>query len=80
MPRLPELEFQGASPNMQKAMQAQLDQFGFVLNSTKVMGHCPDIAAAQGHLGNAIDRSGHIEADLRYLLYSKVATLNGCPF
>jgi hypothetical protein len=61
-------------------MDAQLETFGLVFNSTKIMGHSPGIAAAAGALGAAIDEAGHVEGRLRYLLYSKVASLNGCPF
>ena len=80
MPRLPELTPDTASAPVRKMMEAQAVIFGFVLNPTKVMGHCPEVAVAQTALGQAIDRSGHVEGRLRYLLYAKVASLNGCPF
>ena len=80
MPRLPELTPETASPAIQKAMAAQMDTFGFVLNSTKLMGYCPDVAKASNVMGEAIDGEGNIEESLRYLLYSKVASMNGCPF
>lgn len=80
MPRLPELNQEDASAEIRAAMQAQVDAFGLVFNATKIMGHCPGISAASAAMGAAIDDAGHIEPSLRYLLYSKVATLNGCPF
>lgn len=80
MPRLPELDSDSASPLVQRMLDAQAEAFGFALNSTRVMGHCPDIARAQGVMGDAIDQAGNIECRLRYLLYSKVASMNGCPF
>lgn len=80
MPRIPELTPETAPAPIRKAMEAQLEHFGMVLNATKVMGYCPGIAAASNDMGAAIDASGHIEESLRYLLYSKVASLNGCPF
>lgn len=80
MPRLPELTPDTAAPAIQKIMEAQEAFFGFALNSTKIMGHCPSILDGANALGKAIDKSGHIEASLRYLLYTYVASLNGCPF
>ena len=80
MPRIPELDPDTAPPEVQRMMQAQVELFGFPLNATRVMGYCPGVAKAQGALGDAIDRAGNIEDRLRYLLYSKVATMNGCPF
>ena len=80
MPRIPELTPETASPSIARAMQAQIEAFGFPLNATKLMGYCPDVAKAANVMGDAIDGEGNIEESLRYLLYSKVATLNGCPF
>ena len=53
---------------------------GVVLNSIKLMGYCPTIADGQAALAQGIEKAGHIEARLRYLLYTFVAGLNGCPF
>ncbi len=80
MPRLPELTLESAAPAIQKMMEAQQAHFGFVLNPIKIMGHCPSIVEGVNALGRSIDKAGHIEARLRYLLYTYVASLNGCPF
>jgi hypothetical protein len=80
MPRLPELTVETAPPATRKMMQAQLDSLGTVLNSTKLMGYCPTIAEGQMALTQGIDKAGNIEARLRYLIYTFVAGLNGCPF
>jgi hypothetical protein len=80
MPRLPELTIETAAPAIQRLMEAQQASFGFVLNSTKLMGYCPTIVEGQAALAQGIDNAGHIEARLRYLLYMLVASLNGCPF
>ena len=80
MPRLPELTFDTADPATQKLMQAQEAFFGVILNPTKIMGYCPSIVDGATALGQSIDRAGHIEANLRYLVYTYVASLNGCPF
>ena len=80
MPRIPELTPETASPEIREMMLAQEAHFGFVFNPTKVMGHCPEIAKAQVAMGRALDESGNIEPSLRYLVYTKVAAMNGCPF
>ena len=80
MPRLPELTPETAPPSVRDMMQAQIEAFGFPLNATKMMGYCPDVARAQNRMGDALDGAGNIEPELRYLVYTKVATLNGCPF
>jgi hypothetical protein len=80
MPRLPELTIDTAAPVIQRLMEAQQARFGFVLNPMKLMGYCPTIVEGQAALAQGIDKAGHIEARLRYLLYTFVASLNGCPF
>ena len=80
MARLPDLTPDIASATVAEAMHQQEAAFGYVFNSTKLMGYCPDIMAASTGLGQAVDRQGNIEASLRYLLYVRVAGLNGCPF
>ena len=61
-------------------MEAQQAMFGLVLNPLKLMGHCPTIAEGQGARARGIETAGNIEARLRYLIYTFVAELNGCPF
>jgi hypothetical protein len=80
MPRLPELTIDTAPAPIRQIMEAQQAFFGFVLNATKVMGHCPTIVEGMAALNRGIDKAGNIEARLRYLLYTYVASLNGCPF
>jgi len=80
MPRLPELGIDDAAPAVQEMMAAQERLFGFVLNPTKLMGYCPTIAEGQAALTAAIEKAGNIEPRLRFLLYTRVASLNGCPF
>jgi hypothetical protein len=80
MPRLPELTIDTAPAATRKAMEAQQAMFGFVLNPLKVMGYCPTIVEGVAALARGIDKAGNIEPRLRYLLYTFVAGLNGCPF
>ncbi len=80
MARVPELTPDSADDALRTIMQSQEEMFGFVLNPTRVMGHVPGVVAASARLGQAIDDGGNLEDSLRYLVYSKVAALNGCPF
>ena len=80
MSRLPELSIEDAAADVAAVMRSQEQALGFVLNSTRVLGHCPGIVQAAAAMGDAIDNAGQIEPPLRYLLYARVAGLNGCPF
>ena len=80
MPRVREIEDDGGDPVLQQVFARQRERFGDVLNSTKVMAHCPPILAAAQALGAAIEQSGRLPPGLVPLVYLRVATLNGCPF
>ena len=80
MPRLPELTIETAPPATREIMEAQQARLGVVFNSTKLMGYCPTIVEGQTALAQVIEQAGNIEARLRYLVYTFVAGLNGCPF
>ena len=80
MSRLPDLTIEDAAPAVATMMRAQMETFGFVFNTAKTLGHCPGIAHAAAAMGKSIDEAGNIEPSLRYLLYVRVAGLNGCPF
>ena len=54
--------------------------FGDLLNTTKVLAHCPPILRAAKQLGASIERSGRLPSDLLPLVYLRVALINGCPF
>jgi alkylhydroperoxidase family enzyme len=80
MPRIAELTAAEATPSMAKMMTEQERHFGFVLNPLKVLGYCPTIAEGLQELTQGIEAAGKIEGRLRSLLFSRVASLNGCPF
>lgn len=61
-------------------MEAQQATYGVVLNALRLMGNSLTIAEGQAALARGIEQAGHIEARLCYLLFTFVATLNGCPF
>ena len=80
MPRVSEVHEDGGDPILADVFRRQREMFGDLLNSTKVMAHCPPILRAAGALGAAIEVSNRLPAELRSLMYLRVATINGCPF
>ena len=45
-----------------------------------MLAHCPPILKVAGLLGQAIEQSGQLPKELVPLIYTRVATINGCPF
>lgn len=80
MPRVSEIEEDGGDPILKDIFAADRAAFGDLLNTTKVMAHCPPILAALKALGAAVARSGLLPKDLPPLVSLRVAALNGCPF
>ena len=69
------------APQMIKSLfEYQKEEFGDVLNSTRVIGLRPTIADGSNALAAGIEASGLIEASLRFLVCTKAASINGCPF
>jgi alkylhydroperoxidase family enzyme len=80
MPRVREIDEAGGDPILTELFGRERELFGDLLNSTKVVAHCPSILRAVKALGAAIEKSGRLSAGLLPLVYLRVATLNGCPF
>lgn len=80
MARVQEVEDAGEDGTLQRIYKKEQAAFGHVLNTTKVLAHCPEILSAAKQLSAAIDRSEQLPADLLPLVYLRVASLNGCPF
>jgi alkylhydroperoxidase family enzyme len=80
MPRVREIEDDGGDPILKEVFGRQREMFGDLLNPTKIMAHCPPILRAAGTMGAAIEASNQLPAELRSLVYLRVATINGCPF
>ena len=80
MPRVREIEEDGGDPILKQAFEADRRAFGGLLNTTKVMAHCPPILAAAKALGAAIGQSGLLPKALLALVSYRVASINGCPF
>ncbi len=80
MPRVREVEHEGGDPLLQELFAKERETYGFLLNTTKVLAHCPSILKAAKQLSAAVQRSGLLDAQLRSLVYLRVALINGCPF
>ena len=80
MPRVREIEEDGGDPILTEAFAKERALFGDLLNTTKVMAHCPPILRAAKMLGASIEQSGQLPKDLLPLIYLRVASINGCPF
>jgi alkylhydroperoxidase family enzyme len=80
MPRVSELEEEGGDPVLKELFEKERAAFGGVLNTTKVMAHCPPILRALKLLGASIEQSGQLPKTLVSLVSLRVAAINGCPF
>jgi alkylhydroperoxidase family enzyme len=80
MPRVSEIEDDRGDATLKTIFDKQREIFGELLNPTKVMAHCPPILRAAQLLGLAIGQSGQLPKSLLPLIYTRVATINGCPF
>ena len=80
MPRVGEIEDDGGDATLKAIFDKQREIFGGLLNPTKVMAHCPPILRAAQLLGLSIEQSGQLPKTLLPLVYTRVATINGCPF
>ena len=80
MPRVREIDDANGDPILSELFAKEQEVFGGLLNTTKVMAHCPPILRAAKQLGASIERSGLLPPDLLPLIYLRVALINGCPF
>jgi hypothetical protein len=60
MPRVREIEEDGGDPTLAELFKRERDVFGGLLNTTKVLAHCPTILRAAKLLGAAIEQSGQL--------------------
>jgi alkylhydroperoxidase family enzyme len=80
MPRIREIEEPGDDPILKDTFSKERETFGFVLNTTKIQSHTPEIMKAAKRLSAAVEASGLLPPDLLPLVYLRVALINGCPF
>ena len=80
MPRVSEIEEEGGDPILKELFDKEREAFGWLLNTTKVLAHCPPILRAAKLLGASIEQSGQLPKALVSLVSLRVASINGCPF
>jgi alkylhydroperoxidase family enzyme len=80
MPRVSEIENDHGEPILREVFARERDIFGGLLNTTRVLAHCPPILKAAKQLAASIERSGLLPPELLPLVYLRVALINGCPF
>jgi alkylhydroperoxidase family enzyme len=80
MPRVTEIDDPRGDPVLTELYAKERAAFGEVLNTTKVMAHCPPILRAAKLLGASIAQSGTLPKGLASLVSLRVAAINGCPF
>ncbi len=80
MPRVVGISEEDATPEIKEMFQRQRRMFGEVLNTTPVFALRPTILEGSNALAAGIDASGLIDPPLKYLVYTKTAWINGCPF
>ena len=80
MARVNGITEQEATQEVKALFQRQRELFGDVLNTTPIFSLRPTIMAGSTALAAGIDASGLIEPPLKYLVYTKTAWINRCPF
>jgi len=70
----------GLPASVRQILGEETDRFGTPLNTTMVWAHHPFLLAAYRAWGKAMNEATLIPAGLKYLVYVRVASLNGCPF
>jgi alkylhydroperoxidase family enzyme len=80
MPRVREIEDSRGDPILEEVFAKERAAYGYVLNPSKVMAHCPPILRAAKQLGASIAQSGSLPKGLASLVSLRVAAINGCPF
>lgn len=67
-------------PDAREILDAETARYGAPLNTTRVWAHRPRLLLAYRTFGQAMDALALIPPALKYLVYVRVASLNGCPF
>lgn len=65
---------------VRRTLEEETQRFGVPLNTTMVWTHHPALLAAYKTWAKAMNEAALIPAALKYLVYVRVASLNGCPF
>lgn len=68
------------SSSVRQVIEGETRQFGAPLNPTMVWAHHPALMAAYRAWRKAMNEATLIPEALKYLVYVRVASINGCPF
>ena len=66
--------------SVREILAEETERFGAPLNTTMVWAHHPALFAAYLAWRKAMNAASLIPEGLKYLVYVRVASLNGCPF
>jgi hypothetical protein len=66
--------------SVRQILSEETERFGAPLNTTMVWAHHPALLAAFRAWRVATNEAALIPEQLKYLVYVRVASLNGCPF
>ena len=80
MPRISEITEAGGNAILEEEFSAENGQFGYVLNPSRVMAHCPPILRAAKQFYASFEESGQLPGALLALVFVRVAGINRCPF
>ena len=67
-------------PAVQQLFAQERREHGAPLNTTKIWARHPALLDAYRAFGKVMRETSLIPPALRYLVYVRVASLNGCPF
>ncbi|MFQ5912148.1 MAG: carboxymuconolactone decarboxylase family protein [Nitrospinota bacterium] len=79
MARVPLIEYDEATEDVRTLYDAQEQQLGRVLNTTKARAHRPPILKAVTGMIQATESDPSFPPDLRALINIRVSQINGCP-
>ncbi|HET7264565.1 MAG TPA: hypothetical protein VFL28_07845 [bacterium] len=65
---------------VRRMLDEETRRFGTPLNTTTVWTHHPALLTAYKAWSKAMSEAALIPPGLKYLVYVRVASLNGCPF
>ncbi len=68
------------APAVRDIYAEETRRYGAPLNTTTVWAHHPALLVAYKAWSKAMSAASLIPAALKYLVYVRVASLNGCPF
>jgi alkylhydroperoxidase family enzyme len=67
-------------PAVRHLLDEERQRFGAPLHTTLVWAHHPSLLQAYKAWSKAMSEAALIPSSLKYLVYVRVASLNGCPF